>query len=186
MSFRAMAWATSQKTGSGTRKLILLMLADRASDSNKCYPSHKKLAEDCELSRDTIIRAIKQLESDDFLEIIHRSKDGTKLSNIYKLNVRGVVAEKYKGSSTILHKPIIEPITVSNEDIKAFENLWSDFSVLASRKKFQVGNKSKAYTKYLDLVKKGFTHDAIYGVVELEAEKEYAFRHLITIFNQEF
>ena len=59
-----MAWASKQKTGSGTRKLILLMLADRAGDDNKCYPSQKRLSEDCELSRETINRSIKQLEKD--------------------------------------------------------------------------------------------------------------------------
>ncbi len=108
MSFRCMAWASKQKTGSGTRKLVLIMLADRAGDNNKCYPSHARLAEDCDLSIDTVRRAIKQLEKDGFLKIIHRVKDGTKLSNVYLL---GVVAEKGKGTSRERDKPINEPIS---------------------------------------------------------------------------
>ncbi len=108
MSFRAMAWASKQKTGSGTRKLILLMLADRVGDNNKCYPSQKRLAEDCELSLDTIKRSIKQLEKDGFLKVIHRTKEGVKLPNVYLL---GVVAQKAKGSSTESYKPINEPIS---------------------------------------------------------------------------
>ena len=108
MSFRCMAWASKQKTGSGTRKLILLMLADRAGDDNKCYPSQKRLSEDCELSRETINRSIKQLEKDNFLTIIHRVKEGVKLPNVYFLHV---VTQNHRGSDTESHKPINEPIS---------------------------------------------------------------------------
>ena len=44
MSFDAMSWAVKQKIKSSP-KLVLLMLADRASkDTWLCYPSHDRLA----------------------------------------------------------------------------------------------------------------------------------------------
>ena len=43
MSFTALAWASKQKTGNGTTKLILLCLANYADDKNSCFPSFKTI-----------------------------------------------------------------------------------------------------------------------------------------------
>lgn len=196
MSFNCMAWASKQKTGSGTRKLVLIMLADRTGDNDTCYPSMSKLSRDCELSRDTIIRAVKQLEKDGFIEIIHRTKDGTKLSNIYKLNVRGVVAQKVVGSSTERHKPINEPITdvsdntsVNNKELKEQEQehaqLWSDYSLgflkRKGRSSSEIGSKAKSLSRYIQLCKKGISYSDIREVVNKEAGKSFGNKHLENI-----
>ena len=55
MSFQAQAWAVRQKLPC-TQKMVLLMLAVRHnSDTDKCHPSHAKLADDCGLSRRSVI-----------------------------------------------------------------------------------------------------------------------------------
>lgn len=132
MSFTCMAWASTQKTGSSTKKLILLMLADRANESGLCYPSQQRLADDCEMSRSAVSRNIKELESAGLLTIKHRSKDGVKLPNHYVLQIEGVVAESYKGSSTEPHKPIKEPISTKfTSEIFSLEELEQ---VIAYRK----------------------------------------------------
>ncbi len=87
MSFKAMSWATSIKTGSPTKKLILLMLADRANAEGFCWPSMKTLMADCEMSREAISRNIKQMEESDFLHITKHNNKGQWKNNVYHLHV---------------------------------------------------------------------------------------------------
>ena len=63
MSWQALDWASKQKTGNGTNKLVLISLANYADDANTCFPSFKTLVNITELSRSTIIRSLKDLES---------------------------------------------------------------------------------------------------------------------------
>ena len=62
MSWSALDWASKQKTGNGTNKLVLLCLANYTDDKNTCFPSYKTLISITEMSRSTIIRALKSLE----------------------------------------------------------------------------------------------------------------------------
>lgn len=56
-----MTWAVNQKLPS-TQKLVLLMLANRInSDTGKCIPSIKRLADDCGLSESCVQRTLKNL-----------------------------------------------------------------------------------------------------------------------------
>ncbi len=178
MSFKCMALAAEAETGSPTRKLILLMLADRSNESGLCYPSQNRLAKDCELSRDTIIRQIKELEKIGFLTVIHRSKDGVKLPNHYQLHLQGVVAQNDNGSSTERHKPIKEPINASNQDLEAFEKLWKDYTLtFLKRKNRGGGSKAKAKANYLKLASK-YSSDEIYDFVEDHAGLEIGHKDL--------
>jgi hypothetical protein len=61
MSWQATAWAAKQATGSPSRKLLLLALANYADASGRAYPSQETLARDTEQSVDTVQRQIKQL-----------------------------------------------------------------------------------------------------------------------------
>ncbi len=177
MSFKCMAWASEQKTGSSTKKLILLLLADRANDKGKCFPSHTTIANDSELSRITVIRNIKSLEEQGLLSIKNRSNNGKKTSNVYTLNINLDVSLSTVSSITVIHKPI------NNLYSAFFKKLWDDYLVFGKRKKFMVGNKQKAFSSYEKLVQK-ISDDEIYELVTLEADKEYAWRHLATILNE--
>ena len=87
MSFDAMSWATKKRTGSPTKKLILLMLADRANKEGFCWPSMKTLVEDCELSRETISRNIKDMARDGLLHVTKHENKGRWKNNVYHLHV---------------------------------------------------------------------------------------------------
>lgn len=108
MSFQAMAWATEQKLPT-REKFVLIMLANYASnDSWDCHPSVNTLADDTGMSRDTVMRAIKTLESAGRVRVIRRTVEGINLPNVYRLirsadtpsDVQGVVAVCGQGSST--------------------------------------------------------------------------------------
>jgi pyocin large subunit-like protein len=58
-----MSWAKRVVTGSPTRKLVLLTLADYADDAGVAYPSQQTLAADTELNERSIRRALEQLET---------------------------------------------------------------------------------------------------------------------------
>lgn len=87
MSFNAMAWASKQSTGSPTKKLILLMLADRANDEGYCFPSIDTIASDCELGTTAIKTNIKKLADAGFLRIERRKDGGAFMRNVYHLAV---------------------------------------------------------------------------------------------------
>ena len=95
-----MAWAVDQELPA-LQKLVLLMLANHTNGhTGRCDPSLKRLAVECGMSRDSIIRNIKRLEQSNTLSVI-REKDGDiNKRNYYILRIPGVVADSDQGSST--------------------------------------------------------------------------------------
>ena len=92
MSWSALKWASEVKVGNSTDKLILIILANFTDAENTCYPSHKKIAELCECSTDTVIRSLKRLKELNFIEIEKRfqltqNNNHRQTSNIYKLKI---------------------------------------------------------------------------------------------------
>ena len=83
MSWSALAWASKQKTGNGTNKLVLIALANYADDNNSCFPSYKTLIILTELSQRTIARSLKQLEENSFITIKYTNCLIYILSNIF-------------------------------------------------------------------------------------------------------
>jgi DNA-binding transcriptional ArsR family regulator len=86
MSYVLMAWAVKQKTGSASRKAVLLALADRANkDTGRCDPSIARIAEDTELSAATVKRALGDLEESGLVERLRRkTEDGADRSTTYR------------------------------------------------------------------------------------------------------
>lgn len=62
MSVHAMSWAKRQRTGSATRKLVLLAIADYADDRGIAWPSQMTLAAETEMSDRSIRTALRDLE----------------------------------------------------------------------------------------------------------------------------
>lgn len=88
MSFQAMSWAVRQKTGSAASKMVLLMLANHANGhTGQCNPSHKLLADECEMSVSSLKVHIKNLEEKGFLSILHKTLEGVCLPNQYVLHI---------------------------------------------------------------------------------------------------
>ena len=85
MSFLAMAWAMRQKLPC-TQKIVLMMLSERHNkDTGQCNPSHDLLADDCGLTRRSVMDQIAKLAEAGYLQIRHRAANNVKLPNQYVL-----------------------------------------------------------------------------------------------------
>ena len=78
MSFKLMAQAMDIKTGSSTTKLILLKLCDNANDQGVCWPSQDTIADQCEVTKRTVVSSIKKLEDLGLLVVEKKCKNGNK------------------------------------------------------------------------------------------------------------
>lgn len=89
MSMELMVRAMKAKVGNPLRKLVLIKLADNASDQGECWPSVPYIAEQCEISERSVQNHIKQLVEDGFVSVEERkSSNGLNKSNVYTLNLR--------------------------------------------------------------------------------------------------
>lgn len=62
MSPKVFEWARRQKTGLGTRKLVLMVLANYADDDGRAVVKVPQIALTAELTRTGVQRALRQLE----------------------------------------------------------------------------------------------------------------------------
>ncbi len=101
MSMMLMVKAMQIKVGNPLRKLVLLKLADNASDTGECWPSHQNIADQCEISKRSVINHIDALVEMGLLRVENRIKNNEKQSNIYYLTLDGhpLAEEPKKGSA---------------------------------------------------------------------------------------
>ncbi|NQD78374.1 helix-turn-helix domain-containing protein [Pseudomonas sp. CM27] len=90
MSMELMVKAMKTKVGNPLRKLVLIKLADNASDQGECWPSYQHVAEQCEIDRSTVRKHIKQLEVQGLLRIENREGPKGNSTNLYFLTLSGV------------------------------------------------------------------------------------------------
>ncbi len=136
MSFKAIAWALRQRLPC-TQKMVLMMLSDRHnSDTGQCNPSHDRLADDCGITRRSVMDQIEKLAESGYIRVLHRSKGNLKLPNQYTLllsfgvqevvndvhydvhdvhhsvvnEIPSVVKPLHQGSEPVAHKPVTEPV----------------------------------------------------------------------------
>ncbi|AHY06722.1 helix-turn-helix domain-containing protein [Serratia plymuthica] len=90
MSMELMVRAMKIKVGNPLRKLVLLKLADNASDQGECWPSVPYIAEQCEISERSVQNHIQQLVKDGLVRIEKRLADnGLNRSNVYRITLSG-------------------------------------------------------------------------------------------------
>ena len=89
MSMKLMVAAMQCIVGSPARKLVLIKLADNANDKGECFPSYKHIADQCEISKRSVIGHIQRLATDNFLVITHRKTPKGNSSNSYQLTLEG-------------------------------------------------------------------------------------------------
>lgn len=87
MSMELMVKAMKAKVGNPLRKLVLIKLADNASDSGECWPSYQHIADQCEISKSTVRKHIKDLADNGLLIITNRKGPKGNSSNIYTLTL---------------------------------------------------------------------------------------------------
>lgn len=85
MSMELMVKAMKTKVGNPLRKLVLVKLADNASDQGECWPSYQHIADQCEIDRSTVRKHIKHLAAQGFLRIENRDGPKGNSSNLYYL-----------------------------------------------------------------------------------------------------
>lgn len=89
MSMSLMVLAMKARVGNPLRKLVLIKLADNASDSGECWPAVSTIAEHCEISERSVQNHIKQLVIDGFVRVEkRRGENGVSKSNIYHLQLK--------------------------------------------------------------------------------------------------
>ncbi|WP_120430180.1 helix-turn-helix domain-containing protein [Acinetobacter baylyi] len=93
MSLDATNWAWRvkfpEKAGSALPALklvVLLSMADRASEDHTCFPSINRLASDCRMNRKSVIKIIAELIEDGLISDTGERKGRTKQVIVYRLN----------------------------------------------------------------------------------------------------
>lgn len=87
MSYKATNWAYDLPL-SGSKKFVLVALADMADEANSCYPGQQRLADMTGRSIATVRRALEALEELGLLEREHRiGAGGHRTSDRYRLKV---------------------------------------------------------------------------------------------------
>lgn len=89
MSMNLMAKAMSITVGNPLRKLVLIKLADNAHDRGECWPSYQHIADQCEISKRSVMRHIDDLCECGLLRKEYRSGPKGNSSNIYHLVLCG-------------------------------------------------------------------------------------------------
>lgn len=109
MGSRAVSWpltgmVASKVIGSPVKRLVLLTMASRANDDGTgIYASFATMARDCELSRATVKRTIKELEDDGLVRQVGTRPCANGKTNDYTISVRRISAlpdiKKHRGQS---------------------------------------------------------------------------------------
>lgn len=82
MSIAAINWALNSVSGiTSTQKAILIALADRANEDNKCWPSYEDICERSCANRKSVVTALRKLEE---LGLIQKTRRYSQ-STVYEL-----------------------------------------------------------------------------------------------------
>lgn len=79
------AWSLTKQQVSSLEKLILLSLADRANEKMECFPSAKRLENDCNTDIKTIYKTLDSLCSKNIIKKTGEMKGRTKSVPVYRL-----------------------------------------------------------------------------------------------------
>ncbi|EDB6883003.1 helix-turn-helix domain-containing protein [Salmonella enterica subsp. enterica serovar Enteritidis] len=105
MSMMLMVKAMQIKVGNPLRKLVLLKLADNASDQGECWPSYQYIADQCEISKRSVMNHIDELCKSGLLKKVFRKGPKGNATNVYILTIHGegdspgVVQEIHQGGA---------------------------------------------------------------------------------------
>jgi DNA-binding transcriptional MocR family regulator len=156
MSMELMVKAMKLKVGNPLRKLVLIKLADNASDQGECWPSYQHIADQCEIGRSTVKLHIRELERAGFLRREYRRKGELNQSNVFHLSLDGGADSALGGGApdnppgagddlgggagaaprtSHSSEPVKEPKPmVSPDSTDVFEQFWKLYPNKASKK----------------------------------------------------
>ena len=102
MSMGLMVAAMKLRVGNPLRKLVLIKLADNASDLGECWPSYQHIADQCEISKRSVMNHITALcEAGLLRKEIRKGGPKGNSSNVYFLTLDGGGAPPAPG---VVHK----------------------------------------------------------------------------------
>lgn len=126
MSIQAVGWVLDQDIPDSASKLVLISIANALNGkTGKCCPSLDLLAHESSVSRSTVIRKLKKLEEEGWIDVSQTyTSEGRQTSNSYAINYNphssqaggegvtvtpsgGVTAMEPSGVSTVT--PLDEP-----------------------------------------------------------------------------
>lgn len=121
MSIKIMnaVWSDRNEWLKGSRRLVLLALADNSNDDGYCWPSIKTISRRANLYPRYVIKILSDLEEQGYIQRQQRTKDGVKISTVYVLSIdklqggsvsedtRGSVSEDTRVVSQRTHKPSV-------------------------------------------------------------------------------
>lgn len=158
MSMELMVKAMKTKVGNPLRKLVLVKLADNASDQGECWPSYQHIADQCEIGRSTVKLHVRELEKAGFLRREYRRKGELNQSNVFHLTLDGGAASAPGGGApnnppgagdnpgggagaaprtSHSSEPVKEPKTLCASEVElaeAFEVFWKLYPNKKSKK----------------------------------------------------
>lgn len=105
MSVRILSEVFEKSETSGNARLVLIALADCASDDGACWPSIRRIAKMSKVSEQTAKKYLRAFELIGLIEIEERfDRKGRRTSNIYNINTEQLGADKL--SKKILYSVI--------------------------------------------------------------------------------
>ncbi|OAE15520.1 replication protein [Pseudomonas brenneri] len=104
MSMGLMVAAMKLRVGNPLRKLVLIKLADNASDVGECWPSYQHIADQCEISKRSVMNHITALcEAGLLRKEIRKGGPKGNSSNVYFLTLEGGGAPPAPGVVQQIH-----------------------------------------------------------------------------------
>lgn len=105
MSVRILSEVFEKSETSGNARLVLIALADCASDEGSCWPSLRKISKMSKVSSETARKYLHAFEAIGLLDVEERfDRKGRRTSNIYNINTDKLGSDKL--SKNILHSVI--------------------------------------------------------------------------------
>ncbi|MEL6467086.1 MAG: helix-turn-helix domain-containing protein [Pseudomonadota bacterium] len=151
MSAIALIWAANVKGLKPATKIVLIQLSERHNkDTGRCDPRLALLAEDCEMSRASLLRHLSVLEEQGFITRVARGRDnGGRISTQYDLHMgqrsqfetggKGLKTEGQRsqnggGKGLTLETPYKEPVLNQEEpDTRERDCLFSEMEEQESK-----------------------------------------------------
>jgi hypothetical protein len=86
MSVRILSEIFEKSETTGNARLVLIVLADCASDEGACWPSLKKISQMSKVSQETVRKYLRAFEAIGLIEVEERfDAKGRRTSNIYTI-----------------------------------------------------------------------------------------------------
>lgn len=173
-----MVKAMKVKVGNPLRKLVLLKLADNASDHGECWPSYQHIADQCEISKRSVMNHIDALCECGLVKKELRPGPKGNSSNVYRLDFSSAgdslggsagAAPRISHSFEPVNESVIEPKYNGSSDNDSeknrsskenysneFEQAWQSYPKRAG------GNsKAAAWKAWKARIKDGVTCEAM-------------------------